>query len=294
MEESWTILKVLQWTTEYFNRHGVEQARPCAEVLLAHVLGRQRIELYLHYDQPLTPVELKTYRNLIKRRAAREPTQYITQKQEFWSLEFEVSPSVLIPRPETELIVEIASELIADRQWKVLDLGTGSGAIAVAVARECPSAHIFAVDVSYDALQVAKRNAMRHQVADRVSFMACDLFSAISSVKCSFDVILTNPPYIAENEFCNLAPEIEKHEPKLALRGGGVDGLGITRKILAEAPLHLKPAGSLLIEIGQGQSEIITDELQDNSDFGCAHITQDYSGIPRILHLCRVEKVRNG
>lgn len=294
MEETWTILKVLQWTTEYFNRHGIEQARPCAEVLLAHVLGRQRIELYLHYDQPLTPLELQAYRNAIKRRAAREPTQYITQKQEFWSLEFEVNPSVLIPRPETELIVELAIDWIAERPARVLDLGVGSGVIAVAVARERPTAHIVAVDISPQALQVARRNALRHEVADRVCFLACDLFSALADKKPLFDLILTNPPYIAENEFAGLAPEVGKFEPRTALSGGGRDGLNTIRGILADAPRYLKPGGCLLLEMGQGQAPILQDELNRSSDFEKVRVLRDYSGIPRVLHACRTEQVNNG
>jgi release factor glutamine methyltransferase len=294
MEETWTILKVLQWTTEYFNRHGIEQARPCAEVLLAHVLGRQRIELYLHYDQPLTPLELQSYRTAIKRRAAREPTQYITQRQEFWSLEFEVNPSVLIPRPETELIVEMTLELMADRPCRVLDLGVGSGAIAVAVAHECPAARIVTVDISAQALRVARHNALRHQVADRMSFLACDLFSALVDKEPLFDLILTNPPYIAENELANLAPEVEKHEPQIALRGGGRDGLNTIRRILADAPRYLKPGGSLLLEMGHGQAPILQNELSHNRDFDNVRIIQDYSGIPRMLHACRTDQVKNG
>jgi release factor glutamine methyltransferase len=294
MEETWTILKVLQWTTEYFNRHGIEQARPCAEVLLAHVLGRQRIELYLHYDQPLTSLELQTYRNAIKRRAAREPSQYITQKQEFWSLEFEVNPSVLIPRPETELIVELSIDLIADRPAQVLDLGVGSGAIAVAVARERPAARILAVDISPQALQVARHNALRHQVADRVSFLACDLFSALADKKPLFDLILTNPPYIAENEFAGLAPEVEKYEPRIALKGGGRDGLITIRRILADAPRYLKPGGFLLLEMGRDQAPILQDELSYSHDFNKVRVIRDYSGIPRVLHACRTEQVKNG
>lgn len=294
MEETWTILKVLQWTTEYFNRHGIEQARPCAEVLLAHVLGRQRIELYLHYDQPLTPLELQAYRNAIKRRAAREPTQYITRKQEFWSLEFEVDPSVLIPRPETELIVELAIEWIANRPVRVLDLGVGSGAIAVAVARDCPTACIVAVDISSQALQVARRNAMRHEVANRVLFLAGDLFSALPDKKPLFDLILTNPPYIAENEFANLAPEVGKFEPRIALRGGGRDGLHTIRRILAAAPRYLKAGGCLLLEMGQGQASIVQDELRHSLDFDKVRMLRDYSGIPRVLHACRTEQVNNG
>jgi len=285
MEETWTILKVLQWTTGYFSRHGIEQPRANAEVLLAHVLGKERIELYLQFDQPLTTSELALYRQAIQRRAAREPTQYITQKQEFWSLEIEVNPSVLIPRPETELIVEAALDLLGDTRQKILDLCTGSGAIAVAVALERPAAHIVATDASGEALRVAKRNAMRHKVSDRIAFVAMDLFNGFSPSRAAFDLIVSNPPYIGEDEFCDLAPEIENYEPQMALRGGGPKGMEIVRKILQDAPLYMKPAGVILLEVGQGQAEILQDELTGNRDFEDVHITRDYSGIPRILHL---------
>jgi len=285
MEETWTILKVLQWTTGYFSRHGIEQPRANAEVLLAHVLGKERIELYLQFDQPLTTSELALYRQAIQRRAAREPTQYITQKQEFWSLEIEVNPSVLIPRPETELIVEAALDLLGDTRQKILDLCTGSGAIAVAVALERPAAHIVATDASGEALRVAKRNAMRHKVSDRIAFVAMDLFNGFSPSRAAFDLIVSNPPYIGEDEFCDLAPEIENYEPQMALRGGGPKGMEIVRKILQDAPLYMKPAGVILLEVGQGQAEILQDELTGNRNFEDVHITRDYSGIPRILHL---------
>lgn len=162
-EAPWTILKVLQWTTGYFQRQEIEQARANAEVLLAHVLGLERIQLYLRHDQPLTGDELAKFREVVRRRAAREPTQYITQKQEFWSLDFEVTPSVLIPRPETELLVELAAEILGTASAHVLDLGTGSGAIAVALAHQCPNLAVVAIDSSPAALEVARRNAVRHR-----------------------------------------------------------------------------------------------------------------------------------
>lgn len=290
MEETWTILKVLQWTTEYFNQHDVDQPRASAEVLLAHVLGKERIELYLHYDQPLNETELGLYRQAIKRRTTREPTQYITQKQEFWSLDFEVNPSVLIPRPETELIVEMAIDLLDHERRLILDLGTGSGAIAVAVASERPNCEILAVDVSYEALKVARRNALRHHVMDRISFAAANLFDAFAPLRTLFDLIVSNPPYIGEDEFDKLPPEIEKYEPHGALRGGGAEGLDTIRRILQAAPSHLRPGGEILLEIGQGQSEILQNELRQDRNFYDLRIRQDYSGIPRILQLRRAER----
>jgi len=287
MEENWTILKVLQWTAGYFARKGIEQPRANAEVLLAHVLGRERIELYLNYDQPLTPDELSRYRDAVRRRTSREPVQYITQKQEFWSLEFEVSPAVLIPRPETELLVEKALELFPSAPARVLDLGTGSGAIAVVLARERPLWSVFASDRSPDALDVARRNALRHGVIDRISFLAMDLFVGFSPSRCSFDLIISNPPYIGEREFPGLPPEIAGHEPEAALRGGGAEGLDIIRRILGEAPSYLSTGGSMLLEIGLGQAETLQNELADNPHFEDYRFFSDYSGILRILYLHR-------
>jgi release factor glutamine methyltransferase len=291
MEETWTILKVLQWTTGYFGRHSIEQPRANAEVLLAHVLQKTRIDLYLHYDQPLTSSELLSYRQAIQRRIAREPTQYITRKQEFWSLEFEVNPSVLIPRPETELMVQLALDFLGGNGKRVLDLGTGSGIIAVAVAKECPSAQIFASDASLPALQVAKRNAGRHSVSNRVHFLAMDLFAGLSPTHTQFDLILSNPPYIGEDELSKLAPEVADYEPRVALRGGGAKGLEVIRKIIRDAPGHLKPSGVLILEIGYGQAEVLQAELVDNLDFDDFTITKDYSQIPRVLQLRKVKQV---
>ena len=285
MEENWTILKVLQWTAGYFGRKGIDQPRANAEVLLAHVLGKERIELYLNYDQPLTPDELSRYREAVRRRSCREPVQYITRRQEFWSLEFEVNPAVLIPRPETELLVERALELLPDAPARVLDLGTGSGAIAVVLARERPSFSVVATDRSPDALDVARRNALRHGVGDRISFLAMDLFSGFSLSRCSFDLIISNPPYIGEREFQCLPPEIAGHEPRSALRGGGAEGLDIIRRIVAEAPRCLNTGGSMLLEIGLGQAEPLQNELANNPHFEERRFFKDYSGIMRILYL---------
>lgn len=278
MEEKWTILKVLQWTTGYFSGKGIEQPRADAEVLLAHLLGVQRIQLYLNYDKPLAPGELARYRELVRRRAAHEPTQYILGRQEFWSLEFEVTPDVLIPRPETELIVEKVLELAADRPMLALDIGTGSGAIAVALAHESPLMSIIAGDRSLPALKVARRNADRHGVIDRVHFVQMDLMEALLP-KRQFDFIVSNPPYVSEAEFLDLAPEIANYEPHSALRGGGSHGLDLVHGILRKFRDYLKPDGSLLTEIGQGQAEILERELTLKHEF-----IKDYAGIKRVLH----------
>jgi release factor glutamine methyltransferase len=284
MEETWTILKVLEWTTGYFTRNKIEQPRANAEVLLAHVLEIERIQLYLNYDKPLSPEELSLYRGSIKRRAAHEPTQYITGRQEFWSLDFEVGPSVLIPRPETELLVESAIDHLGARPARVLDLCTGSGAIAVSLARELPLLSIVATDKSVAALEVAKRNAERHNVADRISFAVMDLFAALS-FKGLFDLIASNPPYVSDEQFRELPPEIARFEPETALRGGSHEGLDVVRGIIQDAPLHLAPGGALLVEVGQGQAELLEPELTTLHWIGQRQFIKDYSGIPRMLHI---------
>ena len=286
MEETWTVLRVLQWTAEYFGRKGIDQPRAGAEVLLAHVLGMERIELYLNFDRPLPPDELTAYRELIRRRAAHEPTQYITGKQEFWSLEFLVTPDVLIPRPETELLVEKALELVKDTSKRVLDLGTGSGAIAIALAHECRDLQVVAADRSTAALLVARRNASRHHVSERIALVATDLFDGLSSSVPFFDVIVSNPPYVGEEEFPQLAPEITKYEPNAALLAGP-QGLAIIQRIIKEAPAYLKRGGSLLLEIGAGQAEMLHLELSRDPLIEHSEIDRDYSGILRLLHIRR-------
>ena len=295
MEETWTILKVLQWTTGYFDRKGIDQPRADAEVLVAHVLGLERIQLYIRFDQPLVAEELVRIRENVRRRAAHEPTQYITGKQEFWSLEFEVTPDVLIPRPETELLVERAAKTLtrtgtaADAM--VLDIGTGSGAVAVALAHEVHDLHVIATDCSPAALRVAVRNAVRNGVADRVRFVAMNLMDALAPPPAvAFDFIVSNPPYIGDVEFAGLAPEVAGHEPTSALRGGSYDGLDLIREILRLLPNRLKPGGVALIEIGFGQAEILRAELSGNLHFEQIEFIRDYSGIQRILELRKADR----
>jgi len=286
MEEKWTVLKVLQWTTAYFERKHLEQPRASAEVLLAHVLKMERVQLYLNFDRPLTSAELASYRGTILRRAAREPTQYITGKQEFWSLELEVTPAVLIPRPETELLVEKTLDLVGNSAKWVLDLGTGSGAIALALAHERPFLRLVGSDQSYEALLVARRNAFRHHLQERIAFVAADLLDGFTSSVAPFDIIVSNPPYIGEQEFPSLAPEIKQHEPSPALLAGS-EGLAVIRRILRVAPRYLRDEGSLLLEIGAAHAELLREELPKAHGFAHFEFLRDYAGILRVLHLQR-------
>lgn len=287
MEEKWTILKVLQWTSQYFTDKGIQQPRAAAEVLLSHVLGMERIQLYLNHDKPLAPEELARYRDFVRRRAAFEPTQYIVGKQEFWSLEFEVTPAVLIPRPETEILVEKALEIAGGRPQFVLDLCTGSGAIAIALAHERPDIRVLATDISPAALVLARRNAVRNGVEDRIRFAGMDLFTALVQAH-TFDLIVSNPPYVAESEMLDLAPEIANYEPHSALRGGGEHGLEIIHEILDSYSSFLKHTGALLVEIGYQQADVLEGELSGKLA-GRFEFIRDYSGIKRVLLIRNTE-----
>ncbi|MGQ9796065.1 peptide chain release factor N(5)-glutamine methyltransferase [Desulfosoma sp.] len=291
MEDIWTILKVLQWTTDYFRRKGLEQPRSDAEVLLAHALGVRRVDLYLRYDQPLRPDELARYRTLIQRRAAREPTQYITGRQEFWSLELEVNPSVLIPRSETERLVELALEAFGMDPIRVLDVGTGSGAIAIALAVERPQWIITACDISQDAVQTARKNAERHGVAHRIAFAVSHLTTAFRPTPAPFHLICTNPPYVGDAQWGGLAPEVRGHEPEQALRGGGPYGTVLPRKFLQQAFPLLRPGGVLLMEFGIGQEQVLARAAQTIPGVHTVAVVHDYAHKPRVL---RVTKSHGG
>jgi release factor glutamine methyltransferase len=283
-EESWTVLKLLQWTTDYFQRNNVPEPRTSAEVLLAHVLAEDRLFLYLNYDRPMETNELAAYRACIKRRLGGEPNQYITGIQEFWSLPLRVSPDVLIPRPETEVLVEAVLEFL-DKDGSnvdILDLGTGSGAIAIALARELPAARIMATDLSLAALRLAQENAKLHQVDERILFVRGDMFAAIPGGSQKFMVVVTNPPYVSHAEILELPREIRDFEPLQALEGGP-DGLAAIRHIVAEAPTVLSQAGGLFMEMGAGQAESVSSLVLESQEYRNFHIRQDYSGLDRVL-----------
>jgi release factor glutamine methyltransferase len=257
----WKIGELLKVTAEYLaTKTDIENPRLNAEVLLAHLLGVDRVALYLNYDLPLTPAEVGGYRHLIKRRLNREPMQYITGIQEFWSLEFQINPHVLIPRPETELLVEQALPRLKEKQWpperppRVLDLGTGSGNIAISVAKEMPNAVFWATDISAEALKVARMNAEKHGVRENISFRSGDLWMPIQKEAMTFDVILSNAPYIATDAYDLLPPEVRDFEPRIAL-DGGEKGLTLIAAIIAEAPRYLNPGGWILLEMDPEQTD---------------------------------------
>jgi len=283
-EEVWTILKLLQWTTDYFKRNNVEEPRASAETLLAHALSKDRLFLYLNYDRPLEADELNSFRTSIKRRLTGEPTQYITRTQEFWSLPFRVNPHVLIPRPETEVLVEAALDFLrsAEPDVNIMDIGTGSGAIAVALARELPEAKIVATDVSMVALQLARYNARLHEVEEKIQFVCGDMFGLISNNWQRFGLVVSNPPYVSQAQLAKLPREIRDYEPRYSL-DGGPDGLTAIRCIIKEAPSTLRRGGGLIMEMGADQTERVTELVLASKRYQGHRIIKDYSGMDRVL-----------
>jgi release factor glutamine methyltransferase len=288
--DDWTILKLLQWTTTYFKEHGIESPRIDAELLLASALELERIDLYLRYDQPLNPSELACFRERVKRRVAREPVAYILGVKEFWELEMAVGPEVLIPRPETECLVEAVLDFIKDADGPgkrcFLDLGTGSGAIALALARSWPTAWGVALDRSCRALALADRNRRRHNLQDRVDLVAGDWLSPVSASRARFDVVVSNPPYIPTGQIDGLQPEIVRYEPRAAL-DGGPDGLACIALIVNTAYTLLVKGGALFLEIGYDQFSAVQRLAAESGAYRDVTCRPDYSGKDRVACLVR-------
>jgi release factor glutamine methyltransferase len=284
----WTIIKLLQWAASYFKSHHIDSPRATAEILLAYVLAADRIDLYLHYDQPLNAEELGRFKAVIKRRVSREPVAYILGTKEFWSLDLEVSREVLIPRPETECLVEKALTFLSTApdsgRKRILELGTGSGAVILALASENVRHAYWGTDISVAALQVARRNSIRHKLAANIHFMAADWLAAFGAHADLFDMIVSNPPYVKTAELKRLQPEIQAFEPQTAL-DGSEDGLRSLRHIIQTAHLHLKPGGALLLEIGHDQKEPLMDIINRCGHYDNVVFYQDYSGYDRIASM---------
>lgn len=278
-EERWTILKVLDSTRAWFEKRGLESPRLDAEVLIADALGLPRVMLYAHFDRPLGEPELAKIRERVRRRGNREPVAYITGSREFWSLPLEVDANVLIPRPDTETLVEVALALArASGARRLADVGAGSGCVALALAKELPEAELTAFDVSAAALAVARRNAERHGVQDRVAFVESDLLQGAAHA--CFDLVVANLPYIPEAEHATLAPDVKDHEPRLALVGGP-DGLDLIRRLVEQAPAHLRPGGHLVLEAGATQLLEVARLLEARGFEGAA-VRKDYGGLDRV------------
>lgn len=277
MAETWTVLKVLQWTAEHLTHKGVENGRLDAELLLANVLELDRVGLYLNYDRPLEGPELAAYRELVRRRAAREPLQYILGSCEFWSLPLRVSPAVLVPRADTEVLVEEALRLLPAGIGAVLDVGTGSGAIALALAQERPELQVTGLDSSPEALAVAVENAAALGLS-RVRLVAGDLRALPEG---PWELVVSNPPYIPTGDLDGLMDEVKNFEPLGAL-DGGPDGLACYRALAGQATSILRPGGWLLVEVGLGQAEPVR-QLFAAAGLEELLIRDDYAGIPRVV-----------
>jgi release factor glutamine methyltransferase len=275
----WTILSVLQWTEKRFGERGLGSPRLDAQLLLADVLQKDRVYLYTHFDQPLGPDELARYRGLIQRRLGGEPVAYLVGKKEFRSLELAVDARVLVPRPDTEATVDAAlAHLPGDATGRVVDIGTGSGAIALALKKERPALEVFAVDRSPDAAAVARANAEKLGLA--VEVLEGDLFAPVAA-RAPFALIVSNPPYIPTADIAALAPEVRK-EPMSAL-DGGPDGLAVIRRLIADAPPLLTDGGALVLEVGAGQATAVTELFATDGRYDPATATKDLAGIPRAV-----------
>ena len=284
----WTILKVLSWSEGYFAQFEIDSPRLTAEMLLAHALDIRRLDLYLQFDRPLNSDELTAYKVLIQRRVkSREPVAYITGEKGFWTGDFFVSHHVLIPRPDTETLVEQAIEVInglekKGRKARVLDMGTGSGAIVLSLAQSCPGHHYFALDCSFDAIMIAKQN---QKPCPSVQFLVGSWLTAFRK-GVLFDLIVSNPPYIPTEDILTLQPEIKNHEPKLAL-DGGEDGFDCYRKILPAAPSHLSPDGVLMMEMGSDQRSQMEREVAATDQYASTRFVKDYAEHDRVVILSR-------
>lgn len=279
----WTVLDVVAWIARDLGRRGVSSPRLDAELLVAHALGTNRVGLYLRHDAPLTEAERSAVREVLRRRRAGEPVAYILGRREFWGLDLRVDRRVLVPRPETELLVEEALAALADEgaPWSVVDVGTGSGAVALAVARHRPASRIAALDVSAEALDVARENATRLGLADRVDLWEAEGSAWLAGRPASFDAILANLPYVATAEFPRLQVEVREWEPRGAL-DGGPDGLRELRRVVPAAATALRPGGFLGLEIGADQGEAVVALCGAAGLIGAA-VRRDYAGLSRVV-----------
>ena len=282
---SLSIAEVILEASQILRKAGVPEPRREAGSLLAFVSGRDRTFLIAHAEHVLSQSELNDFRQVVERRATGEPQQYITGVQDFFNREFKVTPDVLIPRPETELLVEAALKVIEpEREANVCDVGTGSGCIAVSLLCERRLARVTALDISESALAIAKLNAQAYDVTDRITLLVSDCFDSVPSVS-RFDLVVTNPPYVSAGALSGLQREVKDHEPLVALSPGD-DGLVVIRRLLGDAPRFLKPGGHLIMEIGFDQSEKLRTMIQPDV-WQLIDILPDLQGIPRIAVLSK-------
>ncbi|MFM2094442.1 MAG: hypothetical protein RIS70_1566 [Planctomycetota bacterium] len=292
--ESWTIGRLLVWTTDFLKRHGADSPRLDAEVLLAHVRGCERIQLYTAYEEVASEESRAAFRELVKQRSQGTPVAYLVGRREFYSLSFRVTRDVLIPRPETEFVVMEVLDLIksrveghrteephAEEPVRIADVGTGSGAIAVSIAKHAPHARVLAIDISEPALDVARVNIAEHQVADRVELLHSDLLAAVPAED-RFDVIASNPPYVRECEIAELARDVRDYEPHLALVAGPT-GMEIFQRLVGEAARRLVSGGWLVMEIHPQLDQALRELFQRDPGWSEVGIAKDLAGLPRVI-----------
>lgn len=285
MSQHFSIARALVEAAQILRQAGVPEARREAASLIEHITGHDRTFLITHAETALASSDVRSLRDLVERRAAGEPLQYITGRQDFYGLGFEVTPAVLIPRPETELLVETALELLGETEQPQLicDVGTGSGCIPIAILHERLRVQAVGLDISWPALLVAARNAARHDVRDRLALVTSDCLAALDAQQARFSMLVSNPPYVAEDALRGLQREVRDHEPRVALTPGG-DGLRIIRRLINDAPHFLDAGGHLLIEIGFDQHAAVGN-LIDSQVWELLDIHKDLQGIPRIVAL---------
>ncbi len=276
-----TVLEAIKLSTDYLGKKQVESPRTNAEILLAEILQCKRIELYLSFDKPLSEIELQTYRESIKKRGMRIPLQYIIGYVDFFGLKIKVDSNVLIPRPETELLVEkIVMDYKGQTEIRILDIGAGSGNIALSLKKNIINASVVGVDISEEAIALAKKNAELNSLS-QVDFKKFDIINDDLIELGNFDVIVSNPPYVSEMDFQDLEPELKVYEPRIALTDNS-DGISFYRKIISSSKVLLHNSGRLYFEIGKDQFKIISDLMNDEG-FINIQIIKDYSGIERII-----------
>ncbi len=285
MAEAWTIGRLLGWTADYLAEHGSDSPRLEAEVLLAHARGCKRIELYTSFEDPADDALRTAFRGLVKRRAEGAPVAYLVGHREFYSLDFRVTPDVLIPRPETEFVVltllDLAKALPADREIVIADVGAGSGVIGITAAKHIPRADVTAVDVSPAALVVARDNAARLDVAERMEFIESDLLAAVPAAR-QFDIIASNPPYITAAELADLARDVRQYEPELAL-SGGESGTDVIERLIPQAAERLSTGGSLLLEISPMLQQRVEGLVDADGRFERGDTIKDMAGLARVV-----------
>jgi release factor glutamine methyltransferase len=285
-DDEWTVGRLLSWTTGWLGERGRESARLDAEILLAHVRGCQRILLYTAFAEAVPEDQRAEFRTLVRRRGQGEPVAYLVGSKEFFSLPLNVSPAVLVPRPETEGLVVRTLDLCREAgEARIIDVGTGSGAIAVAVAKHLPEAKVAATDISAEALAVARGNAARHGLTERIAFSQGDLL-ADPAVSGPWDVIIANLPYVREDEFAELPRDVREHEPRLALVGGR-RGVELIERLAAQASTRLAPGGWLILEAGPAVAADVEAVLAATAGLELRPTLADLAGLPRVFQACR-------